>query len=226
MTTNVLLYYIVIHTFASVYELSLIFQATVSLVTFIRLRQANALLRNLAQTSVPSQSTYTRAEVHTGLSLFYVFHASIRRSVASQATITGPNLLLHLLVYTPCNAFMVWSLLLHSHNLITAILFWVCVWAQIIYIFGIHLLVVQYPKRLHACARWLLALAARMKTTKGRRGHLRERLKLCHAIQMLNVRRQYGVNYGKAGQLVTFAVFLKFLQFYLKMMFYSYKINR
>lgn len=141
MTTNLVIYYVMAFTFSSVYQLTCIFQVVFSLITFIRLNQANKLLTKcdiiLAQNETRKSILLNVKEINkttlTSLNIFYQFHANIRQSIFNANTKFGFILMVHILVYTPSNAYMVFSIIFRNIEIVTAILFVVCLWAQVLY---------------------------------------------------------------------------------------------
>ncbi len=142
MTSNLLVYYVMAFTFSSVYQLTCIFQVVFSLITFIRLNQANKLLtksdilltRNKTKKSMSSNvKEINKITSLSNLNIFYRFHANIRQSIFNANTKFGFILMVHILVYTPSNAFMVFSIIFRNIEIVTAILFVVCLWAQVLY---------------------------------------------------------------------------------------------
>ena len=139
MSVNLFLYYLVVPAFSCVYQLSIILQCSIALISFIRLKQADQLLRQtLSRLSSDNKdrtqesqhrkrqsirTSYIRSSVLSSLNLFYQFHTECRQSVFSQNRIFGSILFIHILVYTPANAFMVWSLIFGRIELVTGILF-------------------------------------------------------------------------------------------------------
>ena len=77
--------------------------------------------------------------------------------------------------------------------------------SQAMYLFGIHLMAVQYPKRIHRSSKMLIALFVKFRFVAHQ---LKDHLRLSQSIQMLHVANQYGITYGSA-QLVTMATFAK-----------------
>lgn len=235
MFTNSLLFAYASNVFNSIFQWSINLPLNTGIITFIRLGQADNLLRHLlapAQTfkgETVSRSTLEKAnyskQLSRKLSLFYRFHASIRRSVFSQNLVFASMMATNLLVYTPANAYMLFSILFGRVEPITSLIFLVMMLAQVSYIFGIHILAVQYPTRIHASAVLLGRLYIRLNVT-GKMDSLLGQLKLSNAFQALLTKKRYGITYGKGRQLVTMATFAKFLYFYLKFLLYSFKINK
>lgn len=253
MALNVFTYNICIHTFSNVYQLATFFQCASALISFVRLKQSDRLLSEILSklTNIlklnhlkSRQSmlvSYLRSSFVMSLNRFYRFHLECRRSVFSQNKIFGNQLFETILLYTPANAFMIWSLIFGRVELVNAIVFAIMVCCQVAYIFGIHLIAVEYPKRIHRPGKLLNQIYMKHGTWK--ESQFRQHLALSQAIQMLHVHNQYGITYGPA-HLVTMATFGKvryrfpaknkvfkyffpqFLMFYYKFMTFSYKINK
>lgn len=206
-------YFVSLFAFTSVFEYAVLLPAMSAMITFIRLKQADDYLRQLLISKKDNQQksinfknlSVSKNELESKLCKFYYFHQSCRRSVFSQNAIFSYQMFESLLIYTPINAHLVFSILLGRVEQMTAIIFSVMIVAQVNYIFGLQLLSVQYPPRIHRSAAVLQKIYVR---TANVGLSTRCKLKLANTIAMLNVKLRYGISYGPA-QLVTMGTFVK-----------------
>ena len=96
------------------------------------------------------------------------------------------------------------SLLLGRVTLQTGIVFGAMSAGQMMYIFGLHLMAIQLPKKIHQSAKPLLSLYCQCTFAKS----LFQNIRLANIIQMLHCKNQYGFQYSGA-QLVTMGTFVK-----------------
>lgn len=216
---NVLHYFVSLMVFSSLFQYIVILPTMSSFITFIRLKQSDDYLRQLLISEKDNQEnnvfkknfknfknvSIAKSELEGKLCKFYHFHYSCRRSVFSQNAIFGYQMFETLLIYTPVNAHMVFSILLGRIEHMTAIIFIVMIIAQVSYIFGLQLISVQYPPRIHRSAALLQKVYIRSADVGL---SSRCKLKLANAVAMLNVKMRYGISYGPA-QLVTMGTFVK-----------------
>ncbi|KAJ6221500.1 hypothetical protein RDWZM_000045 [Blomia tropicalis] len=150
------------------------------------------------------------------------FYINCLRSILIQNRIIGYLLMVNLICFTPVNAFLIWSIIFGGIEFITSLLIIGVIIAQMTYIFGIHLLVVQYPKRIHLSSKILIAINSRMITSSIR---IQERIRLTNDIMAINVTNRYGITYGTT-QLVTAGTFLKQLLAFGNVRLYLNEYNR
>lgn len=210
-----------IFAFSSVFQYAIILPTMSAYITFIRLKQADDYLRRLflcketVQKDVVFRKNFKnfnkllsrkiRSDFESKLAKFYRFHHSCRQSVFSQNSIFGKQLLENLLIYTPINAHLMFSILLGRIEPMTAIIFVVMILAQLSYIFGMHLIAMQYGPKLHRSA--VLLRKVYMRSTNGALSVMGQ-VKAANTIAMLHVKNRYGITYGPA-QIVTMGTFFK-----------------
>jgi len=201
---NGLAYYICTFTYGSMYQLSVVLPSISAYITFIRFGQAEGLLRNTLNKISQNQTVY-RSMAFANLHTFYRFHASCRKSVFSQNRIFGYQLFFTLLIYAPASAFMFMGIMLGRIKSTTMFTLGGITISQMLYVFGVHLLAVQYPKRIHRASKLLFKMNSRIHFGSSR---CREHVKLLNALQILHTKKCYGITYGSA-QLVNMATFTK-----------------
>lgn len=219
---NTIGFYVGIFAYNTTFQLSIIIPSICALITFIRLRQSDKYLTDLLNLRwnnwrllIKQRSYHVRI-----LNRFYKCHLQCRCSTFSQNRIFSRQLVLNLMTYTPINAYMIWSVLLKTLARVIRIIFIFMACAQMLYIFGIHLVAVQYPSRLHRAGKLLQQVNVRffppnmMKRMidggdrSGVANEIRIRLKLAQTFELIHNQRRYGITYGPA-QLVTMATFAK-----------------
>ncbi|KAH9390392.1 hypothetical protein TYRP_023096 [Tyrophagus putrescentiae] len=228
--------YIAIHSFDNIYQLSMLVPALGALINFIRLKQADRLLLDLSRRLKTSQRwqeektfrgrtcwnveaeeaddhnsrlqiVLSNVALENHLQTFYRFHTTIRVSIFRQNSILGFQLLAYILLYTPVNAYQLTMMIFTTVPALTTLIFLRMIFGQVTSIFGLHLVAVQYPVRIHQAGKLLNDIYVRLLL---RRFKARELLRCSHQMEVLNVRlkeRRYGITYGPA-HLVTMSTFV------------------
>lgn len=136
----------------------------------------------------------------------------------------GQLFLAFLLVNIPINCFLLNLLLLDPNLDLLTILFVSSFLAhQMIIIFGMHLYVGLFSKKVHKSVRLLHCLMARNSTKSG---NFRSRFRLYLTITRLHCKRKYGITYGSTQQnigIITLRSFLKCSLLYGEILMYAYK---
>lgn len=247
--------YIAIHSFDNIYQLSMLVPVLGALINFIRLKQADRLLLDLSRRLKTSQRwqeektfrgrtcwnveaeeaddhnsrlqiVLSNVALENHLQTFYRFHTTIRVSIFRQNSILGFQLLAYILLYTPVNAYQLTMMIFTTVPTLTTLIFLGMIFGQVTSIFGLHLVAVQYPVRIHQAGKLLNDIYVRLLL---RRFKARELLRCSHQMEVLNVRlkeRRYGITYGPA-HLVTMSTFVTVEQllFYDDFFYFKLKTN-
>lgn len=226
---NFLTAYIAIHSFDNIYQLSMLIPALGGLINFIRIKQADNLLVSVirrlqatdrklqqiknfckSQENVKRQINMfkTNYSIACQLRAFYRYHTTVRVSIFKQNSILGFQLLAYIILYTPVNAYQLMTMLFTRIPILTIFIFCGMIFGQVTSIFGLHLLAVQYPQRIHKAGKLLNDIYVRLL---GKQFNFRALIQCSHHLAILNVRlkeQRYGINYGPA-HLVTMSTFSK-----------------
>lgn len=182
-----------------------------SMVNFIQFSHATQFVRELWQQSTFGCIQASRKNpkyiyyLHFRLQKLFQFHTKTLRTMIEMSRVTGSVLFGLLLINAPLNAFM--GMMLVSQNLdkVHAFFILLLVIYQAYFIFGLHLMAVSYPRRIHKPSKYLLSLAATAKTN---RLNFRTRLQLSHFIFRLHTKNRHTISYGPAGP-VSYRTFFK-----------------
>lgn len=207
---NALLYYICMITHSNIYQLSIILPSLITKINFIRFKQADEflfeILRSITVIKKP-QTTQLLNNTSFLLKKFHHYHTQCLRSIFEQDKVFRFQLLTSLLFQTPINAYTVISLLLGRIESKTAFIFVFLSMSQITQLFGLQVLAIQYPLRIHSAGRYLRQIY--VQCTLRKLLTLKSTFKLIRQVESLNCRKRYGILYAKGAALVSMISFLR-----------------
>lgn len=210
---NALLYYICMLTHSNIFQLSIILPSLITKINFIRLKQADDLLLQVLRSFVVTKNTKkpqtNKLLSSTSLMLkkFHHYHTQCLGSIFQQDRVFRFQLFTSLLLQTPINGYIVISLLLGRIETKSAFIFVFLSMSQIAQLFGVQLLAIQYPLRIHTAGRYLRQIYVHC-TLRGLLS-LKSTFKLIGQVENLNCLRRYGILYAKGAALVSMSSFLR-----------------
>ena len=141
----------------------------------------------------------------TFINMFLNLNAQSLAAITDINAIYGKAFLAFILVAYPYNAMLVMRMAITQANMVVK-LFLASIWSQqVFFMFVIHLFAVILARRFHRPANRLIKVEI-VSRKLGR--DVRTRLKLDRYIEQFHAKRQYGLTYGKCGD-VTFQSFGK-----------------
>lgn len=154
---------------------------------------------------IPNISKKVQTNILVNLNHHYQFYTRTLLSTLNINIMFGKILLLVLLSCTPCNAFLTMILISANLSTIHFISITFIILYEFLFLFGLHLVAVNYSKHIHRTGKTLLSVNVRLNSNYL---SIRERLRLSSHISTRHTRQQYGITYGTLG-LITFTTFFK-----------------
>ncbi len=139
--------------------------------------------------------------------------------IEDNGLIYGKALFLYLLLNIPANAVFIMMLIFSPMKLFTYCVFCVVVLLQLAVVFAVHLFTAFLSIKFHSPVKRIMQFQVKSKPMKG----LNNQLKLIFYIEQMHTSKPYTINYGKFGG-ITFSSFGKHLFYYLKFIFFSFRI--
>ncbi len=214
---NYLLFYITVSCLAYINFIASILFTSISLITFIQLKQLRTLITSNRTFHEPTFLHFRR-----------LLSEALRLTLASNG-IYGRMLLAFFTVYVPFNTFLVISIVRGQYSPVSSFILGNVVAFQFCAMIGFHILAIGYSSRLHGCTggmllHWCAQPIGRTSGSEFRPKSTLSRLVVANLAVTFHREpsQRFGVTYGSIGRLMTWATFGKCAFFYLQFMMYWY----